>query len=223
MQSNSGEYRHKTDHPALKYSDDSAHDYDETSKYSLMSKALKELLIEREVVNANEIREYLDFMDSRGEQIGAEIIAKAWTEPDFKKKLKADGTGAVGTMNIPMAGAELIVVENTEDIHNLVVCTLCSCYPRTILGLPPDWYKSKVYRSRAVHEPRTVLSEFGMNLAENVNVRVHDSNADMRYLVMPRRPVGTEGWSERQLATLVTRDSMIGVANAKQPFEEKAN
>ena len=134
MQSNSGEYRHKIDHPTLKYSDDSAHDYDETSRYSLMSKALKELLIEREVVNANEIREYLDFMDSRGEQIGAEIIAKAWTEPDFKKKLKADGTGAVGTMNIPMAGAELIVVENTEDIHNLVVCTLCSCYPRGLLG-----------------------------------------------------------------------------------------
>ena len=127
-----------------------------------------------------------------------------------------DGT-AGGRMSVPMAGAELIVVENTDDVHNLVVCTLCSCYPRTILGLPPDWYKSKVYRSRAVYEPRAVLREFGTILADRVSVRVHDSTADMRYLVMPKRPAGTGDWNVLQLAELVTRDSMVGIADAKQP------
>ena len=212
---NSDNYDH--DHEVLKYNDDSAHDYDEMGRYALMSEALKELLIERNVVSAGEVREYLDFMDSRGEHVGAEIIAKAWTNPDFKKQLMTDGTAAVAGMGVPMAGAELIVVENTEDVHNLVVCTLCSCYPRTILGLPPDWYKSKVYRSRAVHEPRAVLREFGTILADHVSVRVHDSNADMRYLVMPKRPAGTGGWNVLQLAELVTRDSMIGIAGAQQP------
>ncbi len=207
---------HDHDHPVLKYSDDSQHDYDETGRYALMSEAMKELLIEKDVVKANEVREYLEFMDSRGEHIGAEIIAKAWTDPEFKKKLMEDGTATMTEMGIPMAGAELIVVENTEETHNLVVCTLCSCYPRTILGLPPDWYKSKVYRSRAVKEPRAVLQEFGTILPDNVSVRVHDSNADMRYIVMPKRPEGTEDWSVEQLAKLVTRDSMVGVADANQ-------
>ena len=219
MKSNPGEnsdnYDH--DHEVLKYNDGSAHDYDEMGRYALMSEALKELLIERNVVSASEVREYLDFMDSRGEHVGAEIIAKAWASPDFKKRLMTDGTATVADLGGPMAGAELIVVENTEDVHNLVVCTLCSCYPRTILGLPPDWYKSKVYRSREVHEPRAVLREFGTILADHVSVRVHDSNADMRYLVMPKRPPGTEGWNILQLAELVTRDSMIGIAGAQQP------
>ena len=218
MASNSDEHDQGNDHdhPVLNYFDDSAHDYDETGRYALMSEALKELLIEKDVVKANEVREYLDFMDSRGEHVGAEIIAKAWADPDFKKQLMTDGTATVAELGIPMAGAELVVVENTEDVHNLVVCTLCSCYPRTILGLPPDWYKSKVYRSRAVHEPRAVLREFGTILADHVSVRVHDSNADMRYLVMPKRPAGTEGCSVAQLAALVTRDSMIGIADANQ-------
>ena len=220
MKSNPGENSHNYDHDhvhkVLKYDDDSAHDYDEMGRYALMSEALKELLIEKNVVSADEVREYLDFMDSRGEHLGADIIAKAWASPDFKKRLMTDGTAAVAELGVPMAGAELIVVENTEDVHNLVVCTLCSCYPRTILGLPPDWYKSKVYRSRAVKEPRAVLQEFGTILPDNVSVRVHDSNADMRYIVMPKRPEGTEDWSVEQLAELVTRDSMVGVADANQ-------
>lgn len=205
----------KHSHPVLRYSDDSDQDYDETGRYALMSEALKELLVEKEVVKANEVREYLEFMDSRGGQVGAEIIARAWQDSEFKDQLTSDGTSVMSDLGIPMAGAELVVVENTDNIHNLVVCTLCSCYPRTILGLPPDWYKSKVYRSRAVNEPRAILKEFGTILPDHVSVRVHDSNADMRYLVIPKRPTGTNDWSLEQLRDLVTRDSMVGVSEAK--------
>ena len=201
--------------PVLKYSDDSRHDYDETGKYVLMAEALRELLVERELVSAEEIRRQVEFLDSRGPELGAKIIAKAWSDPAFKERLLADGTAAMTEFKIPMAGAELVVVENTEETHNMIVCTLCSCYPRTILGLPPDWYKSKSYRSRAVNEPRAVLREFGAIIPDHVSLRVHDSNADMRYLVLPARPENTEDWSEEQLAELVTRDSMIGVAFAK--------
>jgi nitrile hydratase alpha subunit len=214
----SNEHTHDHDHgdePILKYDDDSAHDYNETGRYPLMAEALRELLVEKEVVKANEVREYLQFMDSRGEEIGAKIIARAWTEPEFKERLLANGNEAIADYDIPMLGAELVVVENTDEVHNVVVCTLCSCYPRTILGLPPDWYKSKVYRSRAVNEPRAVLREFGTELSDHVTLRVHDSNADMRYLVMPKRPEGTDGWSQEKLESLVSRDSMIGVTPAK--------
>ncbi len=216
--SNDHAHEHDHDHgdePILKYDDDSAHDYDEASRYPLLAEALRELLVEKEVIKANEVREYLQFMDSRGEEIGAKIIARAWAEPEFKDRLLANGNEAISDYGIPMLGAELVVVENTDDVHNVVVCTLCSCYPRTILGLPPDWYKSKVYRSRAVNEPRAVLREFGTELSDNVALRVHDSNADLRYLVMPKRPDGTDGWSQEQLEGLVTRDSMIGVTPAK--------
>jgi nitrile hydratase subunit alpha len=139
------------------------------------------------------------------------VVARAWADPAFKKRLLENGTKAVGEMGIPMGDAELIVVENTKDVHNVIVCTLCSCYPRTVLGLPPDWYKSRNYRSRVVAEPRVVLREFGTAIADEVTLRVHDSNADMRYLVLPMRPPGTEGWSEERLAGLVTRDCMVGV------------
>ena len=149
-------------------------------------------------------------MDSRGIELGAEIVVKAWTDPDYKARLLKDGTAAVAELDIPMADAELVVVENTNDVHNLIVCTLCSCYPRTILGLPPDWYKSKNYRSRAVNEPRAVLREFGTNLPDGVAVRVHDSNADMRYLVLPARPVGSEKMNEAELTELITRDNLVG-------------
>ncbi|MEK9676972.1 MAG: nitrile hydratase subunit alpha [Rhodospirillaceae bacterium] len=216
--SNDHTHEHDHDHgdqPILKYDDDSAHDYDEASRYTLLAEALRQLLVEKEVIKANEVREYLQFMDSRGEEIGAKIIARAWAEPEFKDRLLANGNEAISDYDIPMLGAELVVVENTDDVHNVVVCTLCSCYPRTILGLPPDWYKSKVYRSRAVNEPRAVLREFGTELSDNVALRVHDSNADMRYLVMPKRPDGTDGWSQEQLEGLVTRDSMIGVTTVK--------
>jgi nitrile hydratase subunit alpha len=151
-------------------------------------------------------------MDTRGPALGAKIVARAWTDPEFKKRLLANGTAAVAEMSIPMGDAELIIVENTQDVHNVIVCTLCSCYPRTILGLPPDWYKSRNYRSRVVVEPRAVLKEFGTVLPDSVTLRTHDSNADMRYLVLPERPTGTEGWSQEQLAAIVTRDCMVGVA-----------
>jgi nitrile hydratase len=188
---------------------------DGAGHYELMVHAIKELLIEKGVINADDIRKTLEFMDTRTPALGAKVVAKAWGDPAFKKRLLEDGTKAVAELGIPMGDAELIVVENTPDTHNVVVCTLCSCYPRTVLGLPPDWYKSRNYRSRVVIEPRTVLKEFGTSVADDVTVRVHDSNADMRYLVLPMRPEGTQGWSEDRLAGLVTRDCMVGVAVPK--------
>ena len=176
-----------------------------------MVEAIRQLVIEKEIVKAGDVQERLDFMDSRGIELGAQIVVKAWTDPDFKTRLLADGTAAVAELDLEMADAELVVVENTADTHNLIVCTLCSCYPRTILGLPPDWYKSKTYRSRAVNEPRAVIQEFGTIIADDVTVRVHDSNADMRYMVLPARPEGTDGWSDEQLTELITRDSLVGV------------
>jgi nitrile hydratase subunit alpha len=201
----------------LKWDDDSEHDVNDTGHYELMAEAIRELLIEKKIVTADDIRENLEFLDSRGVHLGAKIVAKAWTDPAYKQRLMDDGSAAVGELGIPMGDVELVVVENTDDAHNMIVCTLCSCYPRTILGLPPDWYKSKSYRSRVVHEPRVVLKEFGTDLPDNTTVRVHDSNADMRYLVLPQRPDGTDGWSEEQLSELVTRDSMVGTAVAKSP------
>jgi nitrile hydratase len=182
------------------------------SEYEIMVHAIKELLIEKGVITGEDIRKTLEFMDTRTPALGAKVVARAWTDPEFKRRLLADGTAAVAELGIPMGDAELIVVENTKDVHNVIVCTLCSCYPRTVLGLPPDWYKSRNYRSRVVAEPRAVLKEFGTELPDSVTLRTHDSNADMRYLVLPQRPAGTEGWSEEQLAAIVTRDCMVGVA-----------
>ena len=184
-------------------------------EYEIMVHAIKELLIEKGVITGEDIRKTLEFMDTRTPALGAKVVARAWTDPAFKKRLLADGTTAVAEMGIPMGDAELIVVENSKDVHNVIVCTLCSCYPRTVLGLPPDWYKSRNYRSRVVVEPRAVLKEFGTELPDSVTLRTHDSNADMRYLVLPERPAGTEGWSEEQLAAIVTRDCMVGVAIPK--------
>jgi nitrile hydratase len=184
-------------------------------EYEIMVHAIKELLIEKGVVTGEDIRKTLEFMDTRTPALGAKVVARAWTDPEFKKRLLADGTAAVAELGIPMGDAELIVVENSKDVHNVIVCTLCSCYPRTVLGLPPDWYKSRNYRSRMVVEPRAVLKEFGTELPDRVTLRTHDSNADMRYLVLPERPAGTEGWSPEQLAAIVTRDCMVGVALPK--------
>ena len=205
------------DGPVLTYADDSVHDRNETGHFELLTDALKELSIEKGLVTAPEVREYVEFFDSRGTEKGAEIIARAWTDPAYKERLLSNGTAAAAELDIPMAGAELVVVENTGSVHNVIVCTLCSCYPRTILGLPPDWYKSKSYRSRTVNEPRAVLKEFGTELPGDTALRVHDSNADMRYLVLPKRPAGTEDWPEERLRELVTRDSMIGVSPARDP------
>ena len=184
-------------------------------EYEIMVHAIKELLIEKGVITGEDIRKTLEFMDTRTPALGAKVVARAWTDPEFKKRLLANGTSAVAEMGIPMGDAELIVVENSKDVHNVIVCTLCSCYPRTVLGLPPDWYKSRNYRSRVVVEPRAVLKEFGTELPDSVTLRTHDSNADMRYLVLPERPAGTEGWSQDRLAAIVTRDCMVGVAFPK--------
>lgn len=200
-----GTHSHDHDHPGT------TPDVNETGYYELMAEAMKELLIEKGVVKADDVRRNLEFLDSRDPAEGARIIAKAWVDEGFKQRLLDDGTKAVEELGFPMGDAELIVVENTDDVHNMIVCTLCSCYPRTILGLPPDWYKSKSYRARAVVEPRAVLKEFGTDLPADKTVRVHDSNADMRYLVLPQQPEGTDGWSEEQLAAVVTRDAMVGV------------
>ena len=205
-------------HPVLSYDDDSEHDVDENAHYTLMAEAIRQLLIEKGVITADEVRQLLEDMDARTPAAGGKIVARAWTDPEYKKRLLADGKAAVAEMGLEAIEAPtLIVVENTPEVHNVVVCTLCSCYPRTVLGLPPDWYKSKSYRSRAVIEPRTVLREFGTELPDSVTVRTHDSNADMRYLVLPMRPDGTDGWSEEQLAELVTRDSMVGVTQPNSP------
>ena len=196
---------HSHDHPGT------TPDINETGYYELMAEAIKELLIEKGVVSAEDVRRNLEFLDSRDPLEGGRVIARAWEDPDFKKRLLEDGTAAVEEMGLTMGDAELVVVENTDSVHNMIVCTLCSCYPRTLLGLPPDWYKSKSYRSRAVIEPRAVLTEFGTEIPAEKTVRVHDSNADMRYLVLPQRPEGTDGWSVEQLSKIVSRDSMVGV------------
>jgi nitrile hydratase len=182
------------------------------SDYQLMEIAVRELLIEKRILTADEIRRAVEAIDARSPAIGARVVARAWVDPAYRARLLASGTPACQDLGIDMGSVKLVVVENTTRVHNLVVCTLCSCYPRMLLGLPPDWYKSRAYRARAVREPRAVLREFGTEIADDVTVRVHDSTADMRYLVLPLRPAGTEDWSEEKLASLVTRDSMIGVS-----------
>ena len=185
------------------------------TRWQSMEIALRELLIEKGVLTAQEVSEQIEKMDARGPHLGAKVVARAWTDPSFKAALLTDGSAACRSLGIEVDALKLIAVENTPETHNLIVCTLCSCYPRTLLGLPPDWYKERAYRSRAVREPRKVLAEFGLTLPNGVAVRVHDSTADMRYLVLPMRPEATDGWREEQLAGLVTRDSMIGVGIAK--------
>jgi len=185
--------------------------------YDIMETAVRELLISKGYFSADEIRRQLEVLDSRSPALGARVVAKAWTDPEFRRRLLADGRKACEEeFAISFYDdTQLIVLENTEKVHNLIVCTLCSCYPRPVLGLPPDWYKLKPYRARAVSNPRSVLAEFGTHLPEDVEVRVHDSTAMVRYLVLPRRPEGTESYTEDALATLVTRDTMIGVIPAR--------
>ena len=205
-------------HSILSWSDDSAHDFDETARYPLMTEAIRQILVEKGIIAADDVRHLIEQMDARSDASGGAIVARAWVDPAFKERLLANGKEAIAELGIPEVDAShLIVVENTETVHNVVVCTLCSCYPRMVLGLPPEWYKSKAYRSRVVIEPRAVLKEFGTELADEVTVRVHDSNADMRYLVLPMRPQGTEGWSENDLAQIVSRDCMVGVTMPRVP------
>lgn len=179
----------------------------------VMEIAVRELLIEKGFITPEQIRRQIERMDARGHSRGARVVARAWTDPAFKARLLANGRAGCDEMGISdLEALHLVVVENTADVHNVIVCTLCSCYPKPLLGLPPAWYKSLPYRKRMVREPRAVLKEFGLELPDDVVVRVHDSTADMRYMVLPRRPEGTEAWSEEKLAATVSRDCLIGVA-----------
>ncbi len=176
-----------------------------------MTEAVAELLIDKGIISADEMRRMLEVIDSKSPAEGARMVARAWLDPGFKARMLEDVNAAAREMDIDAGGIPILAVENTKDIHNVIVCTLCSCYPRHLIGLPPDWYKSRAYRSRVIREPRAVLAEFGTVIPEDVEVRVYDSTADLRYLVLPQRPEGTEGMDEDALSALVTRDSMIGV------------
>ena len=182
------------------------------STLALRIKAIETLMVEKGKIDPGAVTEIVDiFQNKLGPRIGAGVVARAWSDPAFKVRLLENGTDALKEVGVSgLQGEAMIILENTPEVHNVIVCTLCSCYPWTVLGLPPTWYKSAPYRSRIVIEPRAVLAEFGVNIADDREVRVYDSNAEIRYMVLPERPAGTEGWSEDKLAALVTRDSMIG-------------
>lgn len=197
------------------------HEGTELSDVALRVRTLESLLVEKGLVDPKALDAVVETYETRvGPHYGARVVARAWADPAFSARLFADANAAVEEFAFEVAGVlptRLVALENTPTVHNLVVCTLCSCYPTQILGLPPTWYKSAAYRSRAVIEPRAVLKELGLELPSDVEVRVWDSNSDMRYFVVPERPAGTEGWSEERLAGIVTRDAMIGVAKITAP------
>ena len=193
------------------------HESGAPSEHEILSRAMQELLEEKRVVTAEQIRSRMEQFDADFPHRGARVIAHAWIDPDFRKRLLADGKRAVAEFGIDLEADRLIAVENTPEVHNVVVCTLCSCYPRALLGMPPTWYKSENYRKRVVRDPRGVLKEFGTVLPANVTVRVHDSNADMRYVVVPIRPEETQDWDEESLARIITRDALVGVTVPSAP------
>ncbi len=215
--------KHTHDYYARSHHDhDHAHDHDDHApanehddgppgEYEIMSRAMQELLEQKGLITAEQVAKRMEQFDEEFPYHGAQVVARAWVDPAFKARLLADGRVACAEMGIMLEAERLIAVENTPAVHNVIVCTLCSCYPRTLLGMPPTWYKSRNYRSRVVFEPRAVLKEFGTELPDSVTLRVHDSNADMRYLVLPMQPAGTEGWSEEKLAGILSRDTLVGV------------
>jgi nitrile hydratase subunit alpha len=186
--------------------------YRPLSYFQLMEVTLRELLVEKGILTNEQIEAEVENMRSRTPERGARVVAHAWVDGAYKQRLLENATRACEELGLDVPALKLVAVENTPQVHNAVVCTLCSCYPRMLLGIPPDWYKSRNYRSRMVREPRAVLGEFGLSIPPDTQIRVHDSTADMRYLVLPMRPAGTEGWDEERLASIVTRDCMIGVA-----------
>ena len=181
-----------------------------TSDGARVGLALRELLIEAGHYTAEEEQAVIASMQGASPENGGRIVAKAWTDPAYKERLLANGAAAIRELGFELEPYEFTVMENTDDTHNVIVCTLCSCYPRALLGMSPAWYKSSSYRARVVREPRSVLAEFGVKLSDEVDVRVHDSTAELRYMVLPQRPEGTEDWPEEQLAKLITRDSLVG-------------
>ena len=197
---------HHDDHEAIE-------DLDDITEFEVMEQAIRELLVEKGILSASQIQAQIDDMDSRTPVMGQKIIARAWTDSAYRERLISDPKSAFAEIGVTRLdeNPEVVVVENTPERHNVIVCTLCSCYPRVLLGMPPAWYKKRAYRSRVVKEPRKVLSEFGTELPDLTKIEVHDSTADMRYLVLPMRPAGTDNWSAEQLEALITRDAMIGV------------
>jgi nitrile hydratase len=189
------------------------------SDTALRVKALETLLTEKGLVDPAALDAYVDYYETRvGPRNGARVVARAWTDPEFLERLRENATAAIAELGYGgRQGEHMVIVENTPEVHNLVVCTLCSCYPWSVLGLPPVWYKSDAYRARAVIDPRAVLADFGVNLSDDREIRVWDSTAEIRYLVIPERPAGTDGWSEEELAGLVSRDAMIGTAVVSAP------
>jgi nitrile hydratase len=197
---------------------DSHHHPEPLSPAEARARAIESLLVEKGLISTDAIDALVQtYEQDIGPLKGARVVARAWVDPDFRARLLADGANTIAEVGIEPSDNQLVVVENTSTVHNLVVCTLCSCYPWAVLGLPPTWYKSFAYRSRAVLEPRAVLREFGLDLDGSVEVRVWDSSADVRYLVLPERPPDSEGLSEAELAALVTRNAMIGVAKVTAP------
>ncbi|MBT5049897.1 MAG: nitrile hydratase subunit alpha [Rhodospirillaceae bacterium] len=208
------------------HSPDHSHDHDHGSELSDMQvrvRSLETVLAEKGYIDSAALDAIVEAYETRiGPHNGAQVVARAWSDPQFRKDLLEDATKAVNSMgNVSPVGSHLIAIENTDATHHMVVCTLCSCYPWEVLGLPPSWYKSAPYRSRAVIEPREVLSEFDVTLPEKTEIRVWDSTAETRFMVVPMRPAGTDGWSEEKLATLVTRNSMIGTGLALNPEDAK--
>lgn len=188
--------------------------HDETpGYYEIMEIAIRELMIEKGLIGPEEVRKQIEVLDSRSPVLGSKLVVKAWLDPAFKTQLLADGNRAAEDMGISIYdNTAFTVLEDTPELHHVIVCTLCSCYPRPVLGLPPDWYKSKEYRSRTIRDPRSVLKEFGTIIPESVNIQVNDSTASQRYMVLPLRPEGTENFTQEELEAIVTRDTMIGVA-----------
>ncbi|WP_199231148.1 nitrile hydratase subunit alpha [Falsiroseomonas bella] len=221
-----GAHQHDHDHDH-DHDDHDHHPYQEDddahvtvlSPLRLRGLAVRNLLVAQGVLSAEEIRAEIERMDSRGTHNGARVVARAWTDPGFAARLAADAGSAVQELGLSGGETVLAALFNRPGLHHLVVCTLCSCYPRSVLGRPPAWYKSRAYRARAVRDPRGVLAEFGTVLPQGTELRVHDSNGELRYLVVPERPAGTESWDEARLQALVTRDSMIGVTPAREPGE----
>ena len=207
------------EHDHHHHDDGHSHDHDRPlSGPALRVKALESLLVEKGLVDPKALDELIDTYETKvGPRNGARVVARAWVDPAYKRRLLADGGAAIAELGYVEREADIVVLENTPRVRNLVVCTLCSCYPWPVLGLPPVWYKSAPYRSRAVIDPRGVLQELGGTVAADVEVRVWDSTAELRYLVLPERPSGTDGWSEERLAEIVTRDAMIGVAEVTVP------
>jgi nitrile hydratase len=213
MSTESEDHAHGRDH------DDDRHG-SELSEMQLRVRALESILTEKGYVVPEALDAIVEAYETRiGPHVGAQIVARAWADPGFKQRLLADASDAVGSLGIGSSATHLIVVENTERLHNMVVCTLCSCYPWEVLGLPPVWYKSSPYRARAVADPRGVLADFGVSLPGDTEIRVWDSTAETRYLVVPMRPKQTDGWSEQKLAALVTRDCMVGTGLPRDPAE----